>query len=160
MTNDRTWWHASLLVASLAIASCQGGSNDVLVTPDAGANDSVSSPVADASNDGMGHVEPDTAGVVDSSSTDSTTKDSSSADSSSGDGGDDGSISTLVCTDSAAAFTTSEAEGQWSNGGYFVRNDAWNSDAGPQTLYACSYDSWNVVANEPSTTDVKTYPDV
>ena len=57
-------------------------------------------------------------------------------------------------------FTSAEAQGQWSNGGYFIRNDAWNSDAGPQTLYACSYHSWNVVASEPSTTDVKTYPDV
>ena len=62
--------------------------------------------------------------------------------------------------DANAAFTTSDAQGQWTDGDYFVRNDAWNSDAGPQTLYACSYHSWNVVANEPSTTDVKTYPDV
>jgi hypothetical protein len=76
-----------------------------------------------------------------------------------GDGGDSG-IATEVCVDSTAAFTTSDAEGQWSNGGYFIRNDAWNTDAGPQTLYACSYHSWNVVATEPSTTDVKTYPDV
>ena len=65
-----------------------------------------------------------------------------------------------MCLDSAAAFTSSDPNGQWSNGAYFVRNDAWNTDAGPQTLYACSYSSWNVVANEPSTTDVKTYPDV
>ena len=55
---------------------------------------------------------------------------------------------------------SSDPNGQWSNGGYFIRNDAWNGDAGPQTLYACSYSSWNVVASEPSTTDVKTYPDV
>jgi hypothetical protein len=65
-----------------------------------------------------------------------------------------------ACTSADAVFTTSEAEGQWSNGGYFIRNDAWNSDAGPQTLYACSYHDWSVVAKEASTTDVKTYPDV
>jgi hypothetical protein len=65
-----------------------------------------------------------------------------------------------VCSDSSAKFVSSDPEGQWTDGDYFIRNDAWNSDAGPQTLHACSYRSWNVVANEPSTTDVKTYPDV
>jgi glycosyl hydrolase family 12 len=85
----------------------------------------------------------------------------SSGSSSSGDGsGSESGVSPPACAQAAAAFTTSDAEGQWSDGGYFIRNDAWNSDAGPQTLYACSYRSWNVVANEPSTTDVKAYPDV
>ena len=84
---------------------------------------------------------------------------SSSGSSSSGSGGDGGGTSS-ACVDASAAFTSSDPEGQWSDGGYFLRNDAWNSDAGPQTMYACSYSSWNVVANEPSTTDVKTYPDV
>jgi hypothetical protein len=72
----------------------------------------------------------------------------------------DGGISSSTCANASAAFSTSDPNGQWANGGYFIRNDAWNNDAGPQTLYACSYDSWNVVATEPSTTDVKTYPDV
>jgi hypothetical protein len=85
---------------------------------------------------------------------------SSGASSSGGDSGEEGGISSSACTDASAAFTTSDAQGQWSDGGYFIRNDAWNSDAGPQTLYACSYHSWNVVASEPSTTDVKSYPDV
>lgn len=65
-----------------------------------------------------------------------------------------------ACIDGNAAFTSSDPEGQWTDGDYFIRQDAWNGDAGPQTLYACSYHSWNVVATEPSTTDVKTYPDV
>jgi hypothetical protein len=80
---------------------------------------------------------------------------SSSGSSSAAEGG-----AAPACTSAAAAFATSDAQGQWSNGGYFLRNDAWNSDAGPQTMTACSYKSWNVVANEPSTTDVKSYPDV
>jgi hypothetical protein len=66
----------------------------------------------------------------------------------------------LACAPADAAFTTSDPQGQWSNGGYFVRSDAWNTDAGPQTLRACAYGSWNVVANEPDTPDVKAYPDV
>ena len=84
---------------------------------------------------------------------------SGSDGSSAGDAGGDGGIA-LACARTDAAFTSSDPEGQWKNGGYFVRNDAWNSDAGPQTLTACSYSNWNVVANEPSTPDVKSYPDV
>jgi hypothetical protein len=109
----------------------------------------------------------DAGGSGDEASTDtgsaeaSVASDSGSSGSSFADGPDSESgVSAPVCAQAAAAFTTSDAEGQWSNGGYFIRNDAWNSDAGPQTLYACSYRSWNVVANEPSTTDVKAYPDV
>jgi hypothetical protein len=83
-----------------------------------------------------------------------------SGSTSTGEGGEAGGIPMSVCDDSKAAFTTSAAEGQWTDGDYFVRNNAWNTDAGPQTLYACSYSSWNVVAKEASTTDVKTYPDV
>jgi hypothetical protein len=85
---------------------------------------------------------------------------SSGSSSSGGSSAGDGGIASAVCTDANLAFTTSDAQGQWKSGGYFIRNDAWNSDAGPQTLSACSYHSWNVVANEPSTTDAKTYPDV
>ncbi len=85
---------------------------------------------------------------------------SSGGDSGEDSGGVESGIPTSVCADKSAAFTSSDPNGQWSNGGYFIRQDAWNSDAGPQTLYACSYHSWNVLASEPSTTDVKTYPDV
>jgi hypothetical protein len=77
-----------------------------------------------------------------------------------GDAGGETGVPTSACSDGAAAFVSSDPEGQWTDGDYFIRNDAWNSDAGPQTLYACSYHSWNVVAKEGSTTDVKTYPDV
>jgi hypothetical protein len=96
-----------------------------------------------------------------SSGTGSVSSTASSSAASSGSSSETGSgISSSTCSDASAAFTTSEADGQWTDGAYFIRNDAWNGDAGPQTLYACSYHSWNVVANEPSTTDVKTYPDV
>jgi hypothetical protein len=94
----------------------------------------------------------DTRGQMDVASHDSSTSTS--------EAGEAGVIPMFVCDDTKAAFTTSEAEGQWADGDYFIRNNAWNTDAGPQTLYACSYSSWNVVAKEASTTDVKTYPDV
>jgi hypothetical protein len=56
-------------------------------------------------------------------------------------------------------FTTSGANSGWSNGGYYVHNNMWNSgEAGPQTLFACSYKSWYVTSTQPNSTSVKTYP--
>ncbi|WP_326946150.1 hypothetical protein OG439_43195 [Amycolatopsis sp. NBC_01307] len=58
-------------------------------------------------------------------------------------------------------FTTSDPDGGWSDGGYYVHNNMWNSDeAGPETLRACAYDNWYVDSTQPSTTSVKTYPNV
>jgi hypothetical protein len=74
-----------------------------------------------------------------------------------------GGESSLECVDAGAAYTTSDLEGQFDyGGGRFIRNDVWDIEAGagPQTLSACSYSSWSVVANEPSTPAVKSYPDV
>lgn len=59
------------------------------------------------------------------------------------------------------AFTTSDPNGMWSNGGYFVHNNMWNrSEAGPETLHACAYNNWYVDSTQASTTSVKTYPNV
>ena len=58
-------------------------------------------------------------------------------------------------------FTTSDTNGGWSNGGYYVHNNVWNaSEAGPETLYACSFRDWYVTSTQPSTTSVKAYPNV
>jgi hypothetical protein len=58
-------------------------------------------------------------------------------------------------------FTTSDTNGGWSNGGYYVHNNVWNaSEAGPETLYACSFDNWYVQTTQPNTTSVKAYPNV
>ena len=57
------------------------------------------------------------------------------------------------------AFVTSEPNGGWSNGGYYVHNNMWNAPSG-QTLYARAYNDWYVTATFPNTTDVKTYPNV
>ena len=65
-----------------------------------------------------------------------------------------------TCTN--PVFVTSDPNGGWSTGGYYVHNNMWNvSDGGgPETLYACSYNNWYVTSTQPDTTSVKTYPNV
>ncbi|NBH10120.1 hypothetical protein GTY80_43615 [Amycolatopsis sp. SID8362] len=58
-------------------------------------------------------------------------------------------------------FTTSDPDGGWSDGGYYVHNNMWNAgEAGPETLRACAYDNWYVDSVQPDSTSVKTYPNV
>jgi len=63
-------------------------------------------------------------------------------------------------------FVTSDPNGGWSNGGYYVHNNLWNSakySPCTSTLYAWSYDNWHVVTrmnNEKGDGAVKTYPNV
>jgi len=60
-------------------------------------------------------------------------------------------------------FVTSDPNGGWSDGGYYVHNDMWNKDypLGPQTLYACSFHNWYVVSDQVNNAGaVKTYPNV
>ena len=62
-------------------------------------------------------------------------------------------------------FTTSATSGGWSTAGYYVHNNMWNvAEAGPETLYACSYDNWYVITNQKNSPSnlgsVKTYPNV
>ncbi|WP_318305849.1 GH12 family glycosyl hydrolase domain-containing protein [Amycolatopsis solani] len=62
---------------------------------------------------------------------------------------------------SSPEFTTSDADGGWSDGGYYVHNNMWNAgEAGPETLRACAYDNWYVDSVQPDSTSVKTYPNV
>jgi hypothetical protein len=62
------------------------------------------------------------------------------------------------------AFVTSDPNGGWSNGGYYLHNNMWNNEEvlGPETLTACSYHDWYVVSNQSDvgTNSVKTYPNV
>jgi len=75
-----------------------------------------------------------------------------------GAGGSAGS-QPVTCTN--PEFTTSDTNGGWSDGGYYVHNNVWNaSEAGPETLYACSYKNWYVTSTQPDTTSVKAYPNV
>jgi Glycosyl hydrolase family 12 len=62
-------------------------------------------------------------------------------------------------------FVTSDPSGMWANGGYYVANDMWNSSSYhvSQTLYACAYNNFSVVAtmdNASGDGAVKTYPNV
>jgi hypothetical protein len=57
-------------------------------------------------------------------------------------------------------FETSDTNGGWSNGGYYVHNNMWNAPRGTETLYACAYNNWYVDSKQPATTSVKTYPNV
>jgi hypothetical protein len=64
-----------------------------------------------------------------------------------------------ACTN--PVFVTSDPNGGYSNGGYYVHNNMWNTqEAGPETLYACAYNNWYVESTQPNTTSVKTYPNV
>ncbi len=63
-------------------------------------------------------------------------------------------------------FVTSDPNGGWSQGGYYVHNNMWNSrkySPCTQTLSAWSHDKWHVVArmnNKTGDGAVKTYPNV
>src|SRR6266700_7295344 len=58
----------------------------------------------------------------------------------------------------AAVWSSTDAYGSWSNGGYTLNNDVWGSGAGPQTIWANSYSNWGVWSNQPNTGGVKSYP--
>jgi hypothetical protein len=60
-------------------------------------------------------------------------------------------------------YVTSAPLGMWNQAPYFVYNDAWNASSYQvsQTLYACSFSDWYVVAdmnNDSGDGAVKTYP--
>lgn len=49
--------------------------------------------------------------------------------------------------------------GSWNNGGYIVYNNEWNGSAGPQTIWADSYQHWGVQSSQAAgNTAVETYP--
>lgn len=64
---------------------------------------------------------------------------------------------TRTCTN--PIFTTSDPNGGWNNGGYYVHNNMWNASTG-ETLFACAYNNWYVEATGYTGTSVKTYPNV
>jgi hypothetical protein len=63
-------------------------------------------------------------------------------------------------------FVTSDSNGGWAQGGYYVHNNMWNSAKYipcTSTLYAFSHDQWRVVTkmnNKMGDGAVKTYPNV
>jgi len=78
-------------------------------------------------------------------------------------------ISVTACFAAPAAnpiFVTSDPNGGWSEGGYYVHNNLWNSakySPCTSTLYASSHEHWYVVTRMNNTNGdgaVKTYPNV
>lgn len=78
-------------------------------------------------------------------------------------------FSLAVCFGTRAAnpeFVTSDPNGGWSEGGYYVHNNMWNSrkyNPCTSTLYASSHANWHVVTrmnNKTGDGAVKTYPNV
>jgi hypothetical protein len=74
-----------------------------------------------------------------------------------------GPASSGQCT--SPQFETSEPTGGWSDAGYYLYNNMWNAArySVQQTLYACSYSNWYVVAtmnNDTGDGAVKTDPNV
>jgi Glycosyl hydrolase family 12 len=68
-----------------------------------------------------------------------------------------------ACTD--PSFSTSQPTGGEQSGNYYLYNNMWNASgySVTQTLYACNYHDWYVVANmnnDSGNGAVKTYPDV
>jgi hypothetical protein len=89
----------------------------------------------------------------------------------SGAGGDAGAPATDAGSDATSGastcknplFVTSAPNGGYSDSGYYIHNNMWNSSAGlgPETLSACSYHDWYVVSNQTNNAGaVKTYPNV
>jgi hypothetical protein len=76
-------------------------------------------------------------------------------------GGTAGNAGSPAVTCDDPVFTTSDTNGGWSDGGYYVHNNVWNaSEAGPETLYPCSYENWYVTSTQPDSTSVKAFPNV
>jgi len=104
---------------------------------------------------------PSTTSTGTGSGTPAPTSGSGSGGSSTGSGGTStgtGTTTSQSCTSPAYSTSSNSA---WTNGGYTVQQDMWNNTAGgTQSLYACSYSNWYVVAKQPNTSSVKTYPDV
>ena len=57
----------------------------------------------------------------------------------------------------AAVWFSTDRWGSWSSGGYTLYNDVWGSGAGSQQLCMNSHSNWQVVANHPNTSGVKSY---
>ena len=58
-------------------------------------------------------------------------------------------------------FESSARYGTWHTGPFFVDNDAWNPDAGPQVIWADSRSDWGAESTQPAgNTVVMTYPNV
>jgi Flp pilus assembly protein TadB len=59
-----------------------------------------------------------------------------------------------------AAWKQTNPSGEWSNAGFTLSNNVLSTQAGPQTIWAYSYNRWGVESDQPATSTVKSYPSV
>jgi hypothetical protein len=60
-----------------------------------------------------------------------------------------------------SAWVSSAPFGSWNNSGFIVYNNEWNTaEAGPQRIWADSFQAWGVASRQAATGSVKTYPSV
>lgn len=74
-------------------------------------------------------------------------------------------VGALIFTQPAAAapasvFQSSAQFAQFSIGGYTIYNDEWGSGHNTQTLWVNSATNWGVFSTQPSTSGVKSYPNI
>jgi hypothetical protein len=56
-----------------------------------------------------------------------------------------------------ATWSSTDKWGRWSNGGYYVGNNVWGANPGPQSIWANSYSNWGVWCNHTGS-GIKSYP--
>jgi hypothetical protein len=68
-------------------------------------------------------------------------------------------VSAVAAVPSHPSWESSARFGAWNNGGFIVYNNEWNPTAGPQTIWADSYNHWGVQSNQAArNVAVETYP--
>ena len=79
-------------------------------------------------------------------------------------GGSIGAVTTTcpgaVPTGTTSSWCSCEQWGQWANGSYTYYNDIWGSGAGAQCIWATTANKWGVAANHPTTSGIKSYPNI
>lgn len=65
-----------------------------------------------------------------------------------------------VPTGITSSFCSCAQEGQWANGSYTYYNNIWGSGPGAQCIWATAATKWGVTANHPTTSGVKSYPNI
>jgi hypothetical protein len=59
-----------------------------------------------------------------------------------------------------SSWCSCEQWGQWANGSYTYYNDIWGTGAGAQCIWATAANKWGVAANHPTTSGIKSYPNI
>lgn len=71
-------------------------------------------------------------------------------------------LGTVLSASSASAqiYSSCDRWGNTTTSGYTIYNNIWGDGAGTQCLTVYAHNNWNVVANHPNTSGIKSYPNV